>query len=100
MNSGKIIGRIGSLDLPAKVKAELTLLWYRAGRLGKAVVKFVESHRRFGGSMALGIALAYLLTQIPWVGGFLAMCALVTAAAIGLMREMREDLIRLFEPVL
>lgn len=100
MNFENIIGRIRALDLPAKVKAELTMLWQRAGRLGEAVLRFVESHRHFGASMALGIALAYLLSIVPWIGGFLAMCALVTSAAIGMMREMRQELVILFEPAL
>jgi hypothetical protein len=34
---------------------------------------------------------------VPWLGGFLALCALVTAAAIGLMNELREDLTRFFD---
>jgi hypothetical protein len=54
-------------------------------------------HRRFGETMILGCVIAFLLAQIPWIGGFLALCALVTSAAMGLMRELREDLTKFFD---
>ena len=46
--------------------------------------------------MILGAIIAFLLAKIPWIGGFLALCALVTAAAVGLMRELREDITQFF----
>ena len=49
--------------------------------------------------MLLGAIIAYLLAHIPWIGGFLALCALVTAAAIGVLKELREDIASLFETV-
>ena len=61
--------------------------------------RFIERHRQFGEAMLLGAVLAYGLAHIPWVGGFLALCALVTAAAIGVLKELREDIAALFEPI-
>ena len=45
----------------------------------------------------LGAIVAFLLNKVPLLGGFLALCALVTAAAIGLLRELREDFERFFD---
>ena len=99
MKAQEIIDRIKKLDIPAKAKAELLLLWTRAHRLVEAVLRFVERHRQFGEAMLLGAVIAWLLAHIPWIGGFLAVCALVTAAAIGVLKELREDIASLFAPV-
>ena len=99
MNAQEIIDRIKKLDIPAKAKAELLLLWTRAQRLVEAILSFIEHHRQFGGAMLLGAIIAYLLAHIPWIGGFLALCALVTAAAIGVLKELREDIASLFQPM-
>lgn len=92
----RIIDDIRRLNIPVKVKAELVILAAQAKQLALAIIRFIKRHRRFGEAMILGVLVAYLLSRIPWVGGFLALCALVTAAAIGLMRELREDLTHLF----
>ena len=96
MSANKIIERISRLDIPAKAKAELLMLWRRANRLAEAVISFVRAHRRFGEAMVLGTVIAYLLSRVPWIGAFLALCSLVTFAAIGLLKELREDLAQLF----
>jgi hypothetical protein len=97
MSKCKFIDEISRLKLPAKCKAELVMLYAKCRRLAAAIVRFIKSHRQFGEAMILGCIIAYLLGQVPWIGGFLALCALVTAAAIGLMRELREDLTKFFE---
>ncbi len=97
MKSRTIIKRIRKLKIPARAKAELLMLWTRARRLAEAVILFVSAHRRFGEALVMGAVVAFLLSQIPWVGGFLALCALVTAASVGLLRELREDVARFFE---
>ncbi len=98
MKSSTIIRKIRRLKIPARAKAELLMLWTRARRLAEAVIKFVSAHRRFGEALVLGAVVAFMLSQVvPWIGGFLAMCALVTAASIGLLRELREDVARFFE---
>ena len=97
MSRPKFIGEISKLDIPSKCKAELTMLYAKCRRLAAAIVRFVKSHRRFGEAMILGCVVAFLLAQIHWIGGFLALCALVTSAAIGLMNELREDLTKFFD---
>ena len=97
MSKCKIIEDIRQLKIPSRCKAELALLYAKCRRLAAAIVRFVKSHRRFGESMILGCVIAYLLGQVPWIGGFLALCALVTSAAVGMMREMREDLSKFFD---
>lgn len=97
MRPRQVIERIKRLKIPAQAKAELLLLWQRARRLVEGILNFIQRHRRFGEAMILGAIIAYLLSHLPWLGGFLALCALVTAAAIGVMRELKEDLAQLFE---
>jgi hypothetical protein len=97
MSRPKFIDELVRLDIPSKCKAELTLLYSKCQRLASAIVRFIKRHRRFGEAMILGCIVAYLLSQVPWIGGFLALCGLVTAAAIGLMNELREDLTKFFD---
>ena len=92
----RIIDEIRRLNVPGKIKAELVVLASQARQVAIPIIRFIKRHRRFGEAMILGVLAAYLLTHIPWFGKFLALCALVTAAAIGLMRELREDLTQLF----
>ena len=86
-------------QIPAKAKAELLMLWHRARRMVEAAIRFIQRHREFGEAILLGAIIAYLLSQVPWIGGFLALCALVTAAAIGVLKELREDIAGLFQPI-
>jgi len=97
MSKCKFIDEIRKLDIPSKCKAELALLYAKCKRLALAIINFLMMHRRFGEAMVLGCIVAFLMTKIAWIGGFLALCALVTAAAMGLMRELREDLTRFFD---
>jgi len=97
MSRCKFLDEIRKLDIPSKCKAELAMLYAKCKRLALAVIKFLMMHRRFGEAMILGCIVAFLLTRIPWIGGFLGLCALVTAAAMGLMRELREDLTKFFD---
>lgn len=97
MNYHEVIDRLKKLDLPARAKAELLMLWSRAKRLVERILAFIEAHREFTEAMLLGAIAAFLLAQIPYFGGFLALCALVTAAAIGLLKQIHADLIQLFE---
>ena len=99
MSRCKIIEQIRKLDIPAKAKAELLMLWHRARRMVEAAIRFIQRHREFGEAILLGAIIAYLLSQVPWIGGFLALCALVTAAAIGVLKELREDIAGLFQPI-
>jgi len=97
MNYHEIIDRIKRLNIPARAKAELLMLYHRAQNLGQKILSFIERHRAFTEAMLLGALAAYLLAHIPWIGGFLALCALITAAAIGVMKQLHEDLTDFFE---
>jgi len=97
MSKCKFIDELRRLKIHSKCKAELLMLYGKCQRLAAAIVRFIKRHRRFGEAMILGCIVAFLLGQLPWIGGFLALCALVTAAAIGLMNELREDLTKFFD---
>jgi len=97
MNYREIVERIRRLDIPARAKAELMMLWHRCKRLVERILRFMDEHREFTESMLLGAIAAFLLAQIPYAGGFLALCALVTAAAIGVLKQIHADLTQLFE---
>ena len=96
MSKCKFIDAVAALDVPAKAKAELVMLWHRARTVAEGIVRFIQRHREFAESMILGAIMAYLLSQIPWIGGFVALCTLITAAAIGVLKELRDSL---FEPM-
>ena len=96
MNYHEIVDRIRKLDIPARAKAELLMLYHRARNLGERILRFIERHREFAEAMLLGAIAAYLVAHVPWIGGFLALCTLITAAAIGVMKQMHKDLTRLF----
>jgi uncharacterized membrane protein len=91
---------IRAMNIPAKAKAELMMLWHKCKNLVEAAIRFCQRHREFAEAMILGAMIAYLLSHIPWIGGFLGLCALVTAAAIGVLKELREDIASLFEPII
>ena len=97
MNYHEIIDRIRRLNIPARAKAELLMLWHQSKRLVERILQFLERHREFAESMLLGAIIAWLLAHIPWIGGFFALCALVTSAAIGVLKEIRSDLDQLFQ---
>jgi hypothetical protein len=99
MNAKDIYERIKQLDIPRRAKKELYFWWTQMKHLVEGIIRFIARHRHFGEAVLLGAALAWLLAHVPYIGGFLALCALVTAAAIGVMRELREDLDQLFADV-
>lgn len=96
MKSSEVISRIRSLRIPRQAKADLVILYTRARKLVVGILRFIERHRRFGEALALGALAAWMLMHVPIIGAFLGLCAMVTAAAIGLMRELREDIQQLF----
>ena len=99
MNARDLFERIRKLNIPQRAKAELLLLWSRMKRLVEGILRFIARHRHFGEALLLGAALAWLLNHVPIIGGFLGLCALITSAAIGVMKELREDLNQLFADV-
>lgn len=99
MNPRDIFEQIKAMNIPARCKAELLMLWHKCKTIVEAALRFCQRHREFAEAMILGALIAYLLAQIPWLGGFLALCALCTAAAVGVLKELREDIASLFEPI-
>lgn len=93
-----IIARIRSLNIPQRAKAELLMLWHHARALVESVIGFVVRHNHLGECLVLGAVVAYLLSKIPGIGGFLALVALVTAASVGLMVELLKELESVFNP--
>ena len=94
-----IIERIKKLDIPEKAKAELLLLWQRAKTLVENMLAFIERHKHLGEAIVVGALVAWLLSHTPMIGGLLALCALVTSAAIGVLRELRAEVELLFHAV-
>ena len=92
MNYHEIIDRIKQLNIPARAKSDLLMLWHKARNLAEKILAYLEHHREFAESILLGAIVAFVVAHIPWIGGFLALCTLVTAAAIGVMRQLRRDL--------
>jgi hypothetical protein len=99
MSKFKFIDQVAALDIPAKAKAELVMLWHRSRKIAEGIVRFIQRHHEFAETMILGAIMAFLVSQIPWIGGFMALCTLITAAAIGVLKELREDIASLFEPL-
>jgi hypothetical protein len=89
--------RISKLDIPVQAKAELIKLWHRARQIAEGILNFLARHRQFSESILLGALVAWLLSQVPWIGTFLALAALVVASAIGVMKELKEDMNQLFK---
>lgn len=99
MKRFRIVEAIANLKIPDKAKAELLMLWRKARGVAESILCFLQRHHEFCATLLLGALIAYLLSHIPWIGGFLALCALVTAAALGVLKQLRSDIEALFEPV-
>jgi hypothetical protein len=93
MNEETVRKKIWLLHIAERAKQELLALWHRNKRLVEAIIGFIRKHRRLGESLLLGAIVAFLLCQLPWIGDFLGLIALVTSGAVGLMRELRAQLV-------
>lgn len=96
MNTCPIIDSIRKLDIPAKTKAIVLALVSKARKLAFFIICLIRRHRGFCETMVLGLIAALLLGQIPTIGNLLAISALMTAAVIGLMRELKDALNQFF----
>jgi len=92
----RLIDEIKDLDIPARAKAELAILCAKARDLGRHCIAFVKRHRHLGESIVLGCLIAYLLFYVPFVGGFLGLCALALTISSGVLRELQESIAALF----
>jgi hypothetical protein len=92
----KIIKRIQALQIPQRAKADLLLLWTYAKELAEQIVAFVRRHSHLSECLVLGALVAFLVGQLPLIGGLLALMALVTAAAVGLLTELQAEMEKVF----
>ena len=96
MNEKTVRKKIWLLRISEDAKQSLLALWKRAHHLGENILAFIRKHRHLSESLLLGAVVAFLLCQLPWIGNFAALLALVVSGAVGLMREMRAQLAEVF----
>ncbi len=96
MNASDAFNEINRLNLVAKVKAELFRFYLCFRNVGNKILAFIKRHRHLSESLLLGAIVAFLCSRLPGIGGFLALLALVTSAAVGLMLELRDSLNNMF----
>ena len=92
MNASDAFRQINALNLLAKVKGALFRFYLTSRRIGSLILAFIKRHPHLSESLLLGAIVAFLFSRLPGIGGFLALLALVTSAAVGLMLEMRDSL--------
>lgn len=88
--------RIMKLKICRQAKESLLMLAKEMPRLVEQILIFLRRHRQFAEALLLGAIVAFLLTFIPGIGHFLALLTLVTAGAIGLMRDLMAPLAEAF----
>lgn len=98
MSMKNILHRIHILSVPEPAKSDLRKLAYISKTLVIGVLNFIRRHHIIAESLILGAIAAFLLSHIPFFGFFLGICALITFAAVGLMRELRSQLSDVFNP--
>ena len=96
MNEETVRKKIWLLRISTQAKEELLALWHRNKRIVESILAFIRKHRHLSESLLLGAIVAFLLCQIPVIGSFLGLLALVTAGACGLIRELRVQLAEAF----
>ena len=92
--------KIRQIDLPRSTQRGLRRLWYKSRTLVQAIVRWLCLNRQFCASVMLGVALAYLLHALPWVGPVLATLSLSLSLLYGLAWQFRSDLERHFHVVI
>ena len=98
MSESDYVGHLKGLKgLCAKVKAELLILYRAARDIAVRTIIFILNRPHLIAALILGSIICYLLTAlVPWIGGFLGLMALITFAAIGLMYELKKELVEQF----
>ena len=96
MTQKEVVNEIKELDLSGRVKAELLKLWFKCKEIVERLIAFIKRHKDLAECLALGAIVAFLISQLPFMGNFLALLALVTSGAVGLMLEMRNYLSQMF----
>lgn len=96
MTQSTAFAKIAKLEIPERTKEALRNLWKTMKPLTEEILRFVYQHRHLTDSLVLGAIAAFLLGLIPFVGDFLALAALITLPAIGLLFEIRSLLAKHF----
>ena len=96
MNEETVRKKIWLLRISEDAKQSLLALYRSSKHLVEGILAFIRKHRHLSESLLLGAVVAFLLCQLPWLGSFLGLVALVTAGAVGLMREMKAQLAEVF----
>jgi hypothetical protein len=92
-----LIDEIKKLQISSRCKAELAMLCVHGRELVRKLLRFCRRHHHIAESILLGAAIGWLLAYLPIFGGFLSLVALATSVAIGMVKELREQLTALFE---
>lgn len=96
MTEKTVKARVRKLNIPKDAKDALLRLWTRSRALVESILNFIRRHRHLSEALLLGAIVAFLLSQLPVLGTFLGLVALVTAGSVGLMRELRAQLAETF----
>ena len=97
---GAIWNTIRQLDLPRSTQRCLRSLLHKARALVEALIRWLCRNRQFCATVMLGIALAYLVHPLPWVGPILATLSISLSVLYGLALQVRSDLERHFHVVI
>ncbi len=71
MEAQEVLDRIANLDVSAKAKAELLMLWHKARHIVEGLLKFVKRYREIAEALLAG--------------------------ALGVLKQLRADIGKLFE---
>ena len=92
--------KIRLLDIPEAAREKLRGLWLRAKEIAHAIVTWLYERKEFCTAVVLGVALAYLVNPLPFVGPVLGALSISLAVLYGIVAQFRADLDRHFGPVL
>ena len=90
--------KIRLLDIPEAAREKLRALWYRAKELLRAIVTWLVERREFCSAVMLGVAVAYLVNPLPFVGPVLGALSISLSVLYGIVAQFRADLDRHFKP--
>ena len=90
--------KIRLLDIPEAAREKLRALWYRAKELLRAIVTWLYERKEFCTAVMLGVAVAYLVNPLPFVGPVLGALSISLSVLYGIVAQFRADLDRHFKP--
>ena len=90
--------KIRLLDIPEAAREKLRGLWHRTKELVHAIVNWLYERKEFCTSVMLGVAIAYLVGPLPFVGPVLGALSISLSVLHGIVAQFRADLDRHFKP--